>query len=323
MRRFWRRIALGLALILAILVIAPLVVPIPRLQGTVPVEELAAPDSRFIELSGLTIHAKQAGDGRRLFLLLHGFGASLFSWREVMAPLAQQGMVVAYDRPAFGLTERPLPGEWSGDSPYSPEAQAELVRDLIDELGFEQAVLVGNSAGGTIALLAALEYPERVEGLVLVNPAVHLSEPPGWITPLLRTPQLRRLGPLLVRAIDPLGPAMVKRAWHDSTLVTPEIIAGYELPLQADDWDQALWQLVVATGPLGLTERLDEVHQPVLVIASADDRFVPSEQNVQLAEELPNATLALLSDCGHVPQEECPDRFLEATTEFVEALPEK
>ena len=88
-----------------------------------------------------------------------------------MEPFSQLGTVIAFDRPAFGLTERPL--EWEGQNPYSPEAQVELVIGLLDHFGVDQAILVGNSAGGTIAMQAALTYPERVSALVLVDPAVY------------------------------------------------------------------------------------------------------------------------------------------------------
>ncbi len=54
------------------------------------------------------MHYKKYGDGEKVFILLHGFGASLFSWREIVEPLSQYGTVIAYDRPAFGLTERPM-----------------------------------------------------------------------------------------------------------------------------------------------------------------------------------------------------------------------
>ena len=93
-------------------------------------------------------------------MLLRGFGASTFSWREAVAPLAERGRVIAFDRPAFGLTERILrgdwnPDEWPGGSPYTPEAQADLSIALLDALEIDEAVLVGHSAGGTVAMLAA------------------------------------------------------------------------------------------------------------------------------------------------------------------------
>ena len=98
--------------------------------------------------------------------------------------------MVAFDRPAFGLTERPMPGDFpNGVNPYTADAQADLTVGLMDELGIEQAVLVGNSAGGTIAAHTALRYPERVKALVLVDAAIYGGGgSPSWARPLLTTP---------------------------------------------------------------------------------------------------------------------------------------
>ncbi len=100
-----------LGVVLVVILVGPFLVPIPPLEGTASPERLADPDSRFIEVDGLVVHYKIAGQGSPAILLLHGFGASVFSWREVMEPLSWYGMVVAFDRPAFGLTSRPMPEE--------------------------------------------------------------------------------------------------------------------------------------------------------------------------------------------------------------------
>jgi pimeloyl-ACP methyl ester carboxylesterase len=310
---------IGLGAALALLLVGPFLIPVPPLADTVPPEQLADPDSRFVEVNGITVHYKQAGSGEPALLLLHGFGASTFSWRAVLGPLSQGRTVVAYDRPGFGLTERPMPGEWSGPNPYAPEAQAELAVGLMDALGFERAVLVGHSAGGTAALWTALAHPERVEALVLVDAAVYLGGgAPPWLRPLLRAPQLRRLGPLLLRGIRRWGNRLLRMAWHDPSRITPDLWEGYLKPLRAKDWDRALWELVRAGHPLGLEDRLSEVRVPVLVITGDDDRIVPTAQSIRLAGELPQARLVILPECGHVPQEECPEAFLEALDAFLE-----
>ncbi|MGQ9665715.1 MAG: alpha/beta fold hydrolase [Anaerolineae bacterium] len=304
--------------ILILLLIGPFLVPAPPLKDTVPPEELADPDSQFIELHGIRVHYKEQGAGGPAFLLLHGFGASTFSWREVMGPLASMGRVIAFDRPAFGLTERPMPGEWGGFNPYTPDAQVALTLALMDALNVERAILVGNSAGGTVAVHFALTHPERVQALVLVDPAVYTGGgAPAWLLPLLRTPQARHLGPLLVRRIRQSGMELLNLAWHDPGRLTPEILAGYTKPLRAQNWDRALWELTIASRPLHLERRLHGLTMPVLVITGDDDRVVPTEQSIRLAGELPNAELAVIPDCGHVPQEECPTAFLEAVKAFI------
>lgn len=317
--RFWRIAGAFLGVLLIIVLVGPFLIPVPPLENTVPAETLADEDSLFIEVNGVKVHYKTYGQGEPVFLLLHGFGASLFSWHEVTAPLAEMGTVIAYDRPAFGLTERPL--EWEGESPYSQDSQVELVIGLMDALGVEQAILVGNSAGGTISMLTALKYPQRVQSLILVGPAVYAGGgAPAWIRPLLGTPQMRHLGPLVARQIQTRGPELVKLAWHDPTKITPEIMEGYQKPLRIDNWDKALWELTVSSRESGIAERLSEFDLPVLVITGDDDRIVPTEQSLQLAKEIPNAQLAVIPQCGHVPHEECPDVFMQAVTDFLESL---
>ena len=135
-------------------------------------KDFADPDSKFIEVNDVTVHYKEMGAGETTFILLHGFGASVYSWREVMDDFAQRGRVIAYDRPAFGLTERPMPEDWV-ENPYGMKANIELLRGLMDALNIEKAVLVGNSAGGGVAGGVWLGI-SRTEwnSLILVDPGV-------------------------------------------------------------------------------------------------------------------------------------------------------
>lgn len=319
----WLRILLIVAgALLATAIVLPLVIPVPPLPDTRPPRDLAYPDSEFLQVDGLEVHLQRAGSGGVPLLLLHGFGASTFSWREVMAPLGESRLVVAFDRPGFGLTERPLPPFPTATNPYRPTAQAQMTIALLDALGIDRAILVGNSAGGTIALLAALEHPDRVAALVLVDAAVYTGGgAPGWLRPLLRLPQVRRLGPLFVRQMDRWGWELLNLAWHDPSRINPEILAGYSRPLQAENWDRALWELTLASEELPLASRLGEIRMPVLVITGDDDRIVPTTESIRLAADIPGARLVVIPDCGHVPQEECPAAFLEAVESFLATIP--
>lgn len=301
--------------------VVPFLIPVPPLEGTRPAALLADADSRFIEVNGLEVHYKEAGEGSTTYILLHGFGASTFSWREVMPALAQNGRVIAYDRPAFGLTERPAAGSWTGVSPYSAEAQVDLLFGLMDRLGVDQAVLVGNSAGGAVAALAALEQPQRVTALVLVDAAVYSGSPiPNWVRPVLTLPQFNRLGPLFVRRIQTSGEEFLASAWHDPARVTPAVLEGYRKPLQVDGWDAALWQYSIAQGETNLPDRLDELKVPVMVVSGEDDKIIPLADSQRLAREIPGARLVVFRACGHVPQEECPQAFLDAVSDFMQTI---
>lgn len=314
--RFLKIIGSIFAVLLILLLVGPFLIPVPPLENTVPAESLADADSQFTEINGIDVHYKKYGEGEPVFILLHGFGASQFSWREVVGPLAEFGTVIAYDRPAFGLTERPM--EWEGVNPYSQDAQVELVIGLMDAFGIEKAILVGNSAGGTVSMLTYLKYPERVENLILVDPAVYAGGgAPAWIRPLLGTPQFDHIGPLFARQLQVQGTEFLKTAWHDPVKITPEIFEGYQEPLQVENWDKALWYLTVSSSESNLAERVTEFDLPVLVITGDDDRIVPTEQSIRLAEELPNASLVVIPQSGHVPHEEKPAEFMQAVYEFL------
>lgn len=302
---------IGLAALLLILGVGPFLIAVPPLEDTVPPETLADADSQFIDINGVKVHYKRMGQGEPVMVLLHGFGASTFSWGEVMEPLSAYGTVIAYDRPAFGLTERPVSGNWDGKSPYSTVSQVNLLLGLMDGLGVEKALLVGHSAGGTVALYTALEHPERVNGLVLVDAAAYTDAPfASWMIPIFHSPQMDRLGPWVARQFAARADDLLKRAWHDPSSVTPAIREGYRTFLKVDHWDQGLWQVTRAFQPLDLEDHLGELNLPVLVITGDDDQVVPTQESQRLAEDIPSAELGVVAACGHIPQEEAPQDFL-------------
>ncbi len=326
----WQRIVLSIiAILLAVLLIGPFLVPVP-VMGEVDAHMLADADSRFIDVQlgsdSIEIHYKDAGVGEPTLMLLHGFGASVFSWREVMGPLAENHRVIAFDRPAFGLTERPLrgkwgtPAEWRQGKPYGAEAQADLTIALMNKLDIEQAVLVGNSAGGAVSIITTLKYPERVRALILISPAVYSGGPNPAVSWLLQTPQMQHIGPLIAQRIQEWGNDFARSAWHNPALITDDIWQGYTAPLQIKNWDRALWELTVASRANRLDERLAELTLPILVITGDDDRIVPTAQSERLAQELPNARLTVIPACGHIAHEECPAPTLEAINQFLASL---
>ena len=304
---------------LTVLLVGPLLIPVPPLKDTFPPQALGDDDSQFIKINGQDMHVKKMGQGEPVFMLLHGFASSLYSWHAVMQPLSQFGTVIAFDRTGFGLSERPL--TWQGQNPYRAETQVELAVGLLDHFGVQQAILVGNSAGGTVSMQVALEHPERVSALILVDPAVYNGGgAPQWMQPILATPQMRHLGPLITRQILKLGPELIKLAWHNPALLPSEIMELYQKPFRVENWDIALWEFTLASRPIGLSERLDELTLPVLVITGDHDRIVPTKDSIRLAGELPNASLEVISNAGHVPHEEQPQMFMETVTSYLSKI---
>jgi pimeloyl-ACP methyl ester carboxylesterase len=332
-----------LAFILAALLIVPLLVPVPPLEGLRPYRELAWPGSSWVRvrapaLGSLELHLEvvqngepQLASGAQLSpadldrslagsatLLLHGFGANTRTWSRTLDLWSADGTAVAFDRPAFGLSERPLGPFPRGANPYAPNAQVAAAVGILDALELERAVLVGHSAGGTIALQTALQHPERVAALVLVAPAVYAGGgSPTWARPLLQTPQLSRVGPLIARQFGgEQGEAFLRASWFNPALLDDEVLAAYRHPLQVENWDRALWELVKASAESDLAARLAEVRVPVLIITGAQDSIVPPEQSRRLVVDLTGvpggAEYVELEGCGHLPHEECVEAFRDA-----------
>jgi pimeloyl-ACP methyl ester carboxylesterase len=313
-------ISLGCLVLLGIII--PLIWPIPSLTGIQPIDQLMDADSLFIDLDGIRVHYKQYGNHEPYIILLHGFGASTFSWREVMEPLSHYGTVIAYDRPGFGLSDRPWKMDWNGMNPYGVEGEVQLLMRLMEAKGIQSAVLIGHSAGGTIATYAAWKYAERVQALVEVDAAIYERSHAisSWLNWILYTPQAERIGPLFMRSIQKWGVDFLISSWFDPSKITEEVMRGYKEALQAPDWDRGLFELLRAPQPQSIVPYLRFIQMPSLVISGQEDKIVPLQNSMQLAKELVNSQLISIPDCGHLPQEEQPQIFLETIIPFLQQV---
>ena len=279
-------------------------------------------ESRFIEVNGFNVHYRIAGNGKQLIVLLHGSFLSLRSWRLVFDTLAETSTVSAFDRPAFGMTSRPLPLKTSKVS-YTPEAQCELVVSLVKNLGFNHALLIGNSTGGTIALLTALRHPESVEGLVLADAMIYsgyaTSEVPAFIKPALKALSPLFAG-LMKFLISRLYMRLIRAMWYKKERLGNDVLAAFRSDLMTGNWSRAFWELFSETHHLRLDERLKTMSRPSLVITGEHDSMVKKDESIRLAGELPCAELVVVPDCGHLPQEEQPEAFVQAVRKFLKSI---
>jgi pimeloyl-ACP methyl ester carboxylesterase len=319
-------ILIGLGLIAAALLPMLLIDPTPA-AGVSDPRQLAG-DKAFVTIpsaggDALDLHVvgEPGPEGAsRTFMLLHGFTLNLYTWEPSFDLFAQRGRTIAYDQPPYGLSAKPVPHGDDDDSPYAKSAAIDQLFALMDRLGVQRAVLVGSSSGGTLALEAALARPERVEALVLVAPWVYVQRPtlPRWLAEL---PQMERIALLIARK---LGDAtLLEYSYLHPDRITPERRERSLIHRAQADWDLA-WASLLGRSlwtPVEVAGRLAEVRQPVLLITGDGDRLVRPEDTRRVAEQLPRATLLTLPDCGHVPQEECPEAFAQAVTAWLDGLP--
>jgi pimeloyl-ACP methyl ester carboxylesterase len=254
---------------------------------------------------------QQAGSGFPL-VLLHGLGASSFSWRHNIGPLSRHYQVLAPDLPAHGRTPADAITDFSLDT-----LTAAILRRL-DERGTSRAVLLGNSLGGSLALLLAHAHPERFPALVLLSPAAAVTRLPWLFYPL----RLPCLGAALALLLGPwTARAALTLSYYRRDLITPETIAGYAVTFRTESNRLALRRLVRRLEPMPLslmTRLLQELPQPVCLIWGERDRVFPVAQAFWLKERLRRCELHVLPGVGHAPQEEAPGLVNEIIIAFLD-----
>lgn len=323
----WVLIILGslLTLGLLVLLLGPFLISSQPQKGLESAQAVATEDSRFVTIpfagtAGLKLHYLEAdgggGENAPTFVLLHGFTFNAYTWNQLLPGLAAQGRVVAHDQVPYGLSAKPIREDWSGPNPFTQDAALTHLMAFLDAKGIDQAILVGNSSGATLAMQAALQAPERVSGLVLINPWVYVDRPtfPERVTQL---PQIRRLNLLLARQLGSRG-TLLDLSYHDPERISDERRALTTIHTRVENWDLAWGELFVRAmaSPVNVSAHLGDLAQRSLVIISQEDRVVPPEDSRRAAEALPNATVATIPQCGHVPQEECPDAVLKAVLDW-------
>ena len=200
-----------------------------------------------------------------------------------------------------------MPGTWDNESPYSYEAQTDLLTGFMDVLKIKRAILIGNSMGGSIAAYTAQRYPSRVQGLVLLAPAQDRHFFPDPVRWWLATPQLRRIGPFLSRKpIEKFADYLYVQSWHDPSKIQQKDWDAY-LPLfKMENWDRAIWELLIAARPFETILHFETITAPTLIVTGDDDKVMGTQSNVQLANKISGSQLVIFPKCGHVSQEECP-----------------
>ncbi|HXX95212.1 MAG TPA: alpha/beta hydrolase [Planctomycetota bacterium] len=224
-------------------------------------------------------------------VFLHGWGASHKFWRCAFSAFSPRYRCVAPDLAGFGLSEKP-------GRDYSISAYAVWLGKFLDALHFPRVTLVGHSMGGTIALQFALDHPDRVEKLALVNPLLEGATAFGGKIRFMMMPLVRSVAFAMLRS-EPL------RRWivRDFTFARP---LDDELAADAacTTYSSAIDSLRSCLG-CDLRPRLGELRVPVLSVGTDHDRVIVTRQY----EWVPAGQKALISGSGHVPIVERPADF--------------
>ena len=262
---------------------------------------------------------EQNPDGPRLIVLLHGFGASTFSWRTVIGPFAILGHVIAYDRPGFGFT--PLVSRAQQPDPYSLEGQIRLLDAVItQEARGREVILVGHSAGGLLAAAYVLAHPGKVSRLILESPAIWRKPP---VSPtfgrILSRPGFEKMADRLLSSFDKAGEKILADSFFDKRNLTQFIRDGYRAPMAQPTWKTSLWRFMTASQANGVRDNLGSLGLPVMVITGQHDKIIKVEDTFKVTERIPGHSIYLVPYAGHLAHEEQPDDFVRVVGRFIES----
>ena len=308
------------AVVLALILVVPFLIPV-QTSGTATYKEVAGEGATFASAQGIDIYYEKTDfvcqEGKDcsnppVIFLMHGFGANTFSFREVTEPLSQLGDVIAYDRPGFGLSERPT--SWEGENPYGSIGQDLILDQLITEFASgRDVILVGHSAGGTLAAQYVVDNKDAIQGLILISPAIlSTGGSPSWLNWVFSIPQLDHLGPLLVSSIASSGMDLLNESWYNKDLITEEVKAGYREPLSVIGWEEGFWEFNRAPRAFDVKDRLDEITVPTLLITGDTDTVVATADTEALASMIKDSVLFVIPQSGHLAQEETPADTMKA-----------
>lgn len=274
-----------------------------------------ADHSHVATVRGLQVHYQEAGEPEApVLVLIHGFASSTLVWSKVLLELAEAGFrVIAPDLLGYGYSEKPK------NLDYTIASQAQMIDGLLEHLEIEQATIVGSSYGGAVAATLALDYPARVERLVLVG-AVTNNDPTRYLVMrIFSSPIIGDLISPFVIGSRRLLRRRMKRVYdrHAWPLDERRVDARH-LPLRAASTHRAIIRTVRRWDAERVRRDAHLIKQPTLVVWGDKDREVPLRDGEQLHELIQGSRLIVFRDCGHLPHEEYPAEFTEVISDFCE-----
>ena len=263
------------------------------------------------KVSGFNLAYHRVGAGETV-LLVHGITTYSFIWRR-MVPLLKDGYdVIAIDLLGCGASDKPL------DVAYSVKAHAKLLYEFITALDIKTCHLIGHDIGGGICQRFAVEHPERLFDLTLINSVAYDFWP---VQPIiaLRTPIIRLFA---MAAID-VGALrfIVSRGLYHKDRLTPELMELFWEPLKTKEGRKAFLHFAKSLNNKHLMEIEDQLRTldvPVLIIRGEADLYLSSEIAIKLHKEIKNSTLETFPKGGHLIQEDEPEQLSILIKNFIE-----
>jgi pimeloyl-ACP methyl ester carboxylesterase len=286
-------------------------------KNDVSVEELKKKytnaESEFVEIDGMQVHFRDQGLATDSvpIVLIHGTGASLHTWEAWVSELKNEHRIITLDLPAYGLTGPNQTGD------YSQEFYVGFMDKFLSKLNIKRCILGGNSLGGGITWAYALEHPERVSKMILVDaggyPMVSKSVPIAF--QIARMPVLGNLFKyVLPHSI--IEKSLQNVYVHDDR-ITLELIERYYDMASREGNRKAFLDRMKVSIKSDKYLKIKTLTMPTLIIWGEKDGLIPTDVAEKFHRDLPNDTMIIFKDLGHTPMEEDPMITVKAVKEFL------
>lgn len=266
--------------------------------------------SRVVIRGGTIAHVRQ-GKGEPV-LLIHGMPTSAYLWRHVIPLLAQDFAVYALDLLGYGDSDKPPKVD------LSLRAQAGYVAEFMKKVGLTHATVVGHDIGGGVAQLLALDRPELVKRLVLLDTVAYDSWPVPEIDRLKDPAWDRIIETIDLR--DGFGKALLRGTFHRDR-VTDALVAEYVRPFDGLQGKQAYLRCARALNNRDILIRAAEIERlplPVLILWGETDNYQDVKVGQRLADGLPAARMVVVREAGHFLPEDQPEEIARLMRAFMQ-----
>ncbi len=285
-------------------------------KADIPVEKLrkeyAFADSKFLHYDSTEVHYRSTGVGSTL-LLVHGFGGNLRNWAAWQGLLSDSLNVVTMDLPGYGLT-----GPISSER-YCDSAQVAFLSAFVDSMALDTFYLGGNSMGGSIAWHYALQHPEKVKKLILVNSSGYANTTSSKSTPIgFKMLQNKTLSGLM-KKITPesvIRKTLLKTYANDS-LVTAEEVKTYMDLLLREGNREVLVQRMQQSFAGRDTALIQGLSMPTLILWGDQDNIINVQSAYKFQRDIPTNRLIVYAGIGHLPMHELPLQSSKDLREFL------
>jgi pimeloyl-ACP methyl ester carboxylesterase len=317
---------IALAMMLIVLIIAAAYLYKGDLSAEYVDEKYSNDASQFLMMeNGARVHYRDEGDeSKPVIVLVHGSNASLHTWEPWVEIMKSDYRVISMDLPAHGLTGA------TPDKDYSSQAQVNTVQAIVSHLDVDSFVLGGNSMGGGVTWRYTLQYPEKVQAMLLVDssglpqfrrrPVADDGESKD--SPLIFTLMSKAWFRAAARYLDPyfLTVQGLKSAYNNSPVVTDELIDRYyELAIREGSREATISRFSGFGSRSSEPVDVTYLNMPALIMWGAEDALIPVSVADQFATALENTTLVVYDDVGHAPMEEIAERSAADVVSFLEA----